>query len=366
MIGLMLTVIGCGEKKKEVPNAAERMKKYNAVTIAIYAVTAPFDYGKDTGVQGLDVDLGNEIGKALGYEVKWLKVLKEHEQLFDYLRAGDAEIVISSVAIDPARANEFSFSHPYYDSGDSIAIQGQKVEIKGLDNLTGKNVGVATGRHGDAFMSSRKGVSIKKYANLDDALGGLNRAEVDAVVGDEPFITYSSIESFPNTTRLKEKINSYQYAVVVRKTEPGILAKVNETIDRLKASGEIDKLEKTWMGDRREKANEKLKGEISTIETSRASKTISVNINKVSGAWSPDRLDGFKLVLEGSTATYASTPILMDGNKGHCKFATPVPPGDYKLNILKLATVNVTVPKLAKTALTLDLNIGNGASIQFK
>jgi ABC-type amino acid transport substrate-binding protein len=367
MIAFMFTMIGCGEKKKEISRATERMKKYNAVTIAIYAVTAPFDFGKDTGVQGLDVDLGTEIGKTLGYEVKWLKVLKQQEQLFEYLRSGDAEIVISSVAIDPARTTEFSFSHPYSDSGDSIAIQREKVEIKSLDNLSGKNVGVATGRHGEAFMASRKGVSIKKYANLDDALGGLNRAEVDAVVGDEPFVTYSSVESFPNTIRLKEKVNSYQYAVVVRKTEPELLAKINETIDRLKASGELDKLEKTWMGDKREKANERLQGDITNIQQQGASKTINVNINKVSGAWNPDRLDGFKLVLVGSGTTYTSTPILMDGNKGHCKFVTPVPPGEYKLNISILGmSTPVPVPSLRKTTLTMDLNIGNGASIQFK
>jgi ABC-type amino acid transport substrate-binding protein len=356
-------MIGCFEKKQEIPSAAENMKKFNTVRIATFAVSAPFEFGKGTGVQGLDVDIGAEIGKVLGFEVTWVKAFT-YEQLFDYLRNGDAEIVISAVAIDPKRTNEFSFSHPYYDSWDIIATQYAKLEIKGLDDLSGKIVGVATGRPGEALMVSRKGVSLKKYATLDEALGGLNRAEVDAVAGDEPFLTYSSVDSFQNTMTRRDKVNTYQYAVVVRKTEPILLAKINETIDRLIASGEIDKIVKTLMGDRRAKAEARINELLAREDRKSAPKKIKVNINKVSGAWNPDSLDGFKLVLESSSGRYESTRILMDGNKGYCEFANLFPPGDYMLNIsiLKM-TVKMTVPRLDKSTLTMDLNIGREASI---
>jgi ABC-type amino acid transport substrate-binding protein len=363
MIGFIITMIGCDEKKKTVPQAEERMKKNNAVSIATYPFSAPFVFGKDTGVQGLDVDIGTEIGKALGYEVKWIKALDKYEQLFDYLRNGDAEIVISAVAMEDRMKNEFSFSHPYYDSWDIMAIQRTKLDIKGLNDLSGKNVGVAAGRPGDAFMSLKKSLSIKKYSTLDDALGGLNRTEVDAVVGDEPFLSYSN-ESYPNTNMLQEKVNTYQYAVVVRKTDSKLLSKINETIDRMKASGEMEKRFNVWMQDRREKAKARLTGDVNKEQMRNSAKKIKVTVNKTSGDWNPDRLDGFKLVLEGATGRFESSRILMDGNKGHCDFATPVPPGDYTLIISILGIkVKVTVPRLEKNALAMDLNIGRGASI---
>jgi ABC-type amino acid transport substrate-binding protein len=363
VIGCILTMIGCFEKKKEIPRAAETMKKFNTVRIATYAVAAPFEFGKGTGVQGLDVDIGAEIGKALGFEVTWVKAFT-YEQLFEYLRSGDAEIVISAVAIDPKLTKEFSFSHPYYDSWDILATQYAKLDIKGLDNLSGKNVGVATGRPGEALMIARKDVSLKKYATLDEALGGLNRAEVDAVVGDEPFLTYSSVDSFQNTMTRRDKVNTYQYAVVVRKTEPELLAKINETIDRMTATGEIEKIFKTLMGDRRAKAEARINELLAKEERRSAPKKIKVNVNKVSGTWNPDSLDGFKLVLESASGRYESSRILMDGNKGHCEFATLIPPGDYMLNIIILKmTVKVSVPRLEKSTLTMDLNIGHEASI---
>ena len=366
MLGLMITMIGCGEKKKEIPTAAEGMKKNKVVRIVTDAVTAPFVFGKDTGVQGLDVDLGTEIAKTLGIEVKWIKV-SGYERLFELLRNGDAEILISAVAVDPKRETEFSFSHPYYDSGDIIAIQKGKLDIKGLASLSGKKVGVATGRPGDAFMTAKKDVSVMRYAALDDALGALNRAEVDAVVGDEPFITYSSVQSYTNTMLMPALVNKYQYAVAVRKTEPELLAKVNETIDRLKSSGDMKKLDETWMGTVREEAKKLLQGEVQRNELEKSPKSISVNITKLSGNWNMDRLDGFVLVLEGSTGRYESTPILTEGNKGNCRFTRPVPPGEYRLNISILRMVaTVPVPELPKSTLTMDLNISSKVTIMFR
>jgi ABC-type amino acid transport substrate-binding protein len=362
MIGFILTMIGCNGKT-DIPGALERINKHKEVRIATYPISPPFEFGKDSGVQGLDIDIGTEIGKAFGFPAKSIKAF-QYEQLFEYLKSGEAEIVISAVAIDPKMGNEFSFSHPYYDSWDVLAIQRVKPEIKGLDDLSGKLVGVATGRPADTFLSSNNNISLKKYATLEDALGGLNRAEVDALVGDEPLLVYSSL-NYPNTrVRQEAKLDSYQYAAVVRKKDQVILPKINETIDRLKASGEIDKLLETWMGDKRAKVKELISIDDNKLALQESPKKINVAINKSSGAWDPNRLDGFKLVLDGASGRYESTPILMAGNKGNCKFTTAVPPGDYTLNISILnLTAKVPVPRLEKTVLTMDVNIGRDVSI---
>jgi polar amino acid transport system substrate-binding protein len=364
MISLILMVAACGgNKEKEIKSAAEMMEKHKEVRIITDAVNAPFEFGSGTGVQGLDVDLGNEIGKDLGIPVKWVKV-SGYEHLFELLKDGQAEIVISAIAVDPKKEPEFSFSTPYYDSGDAIAIGPQKVEeIKDLAALAGKKVGVTNGRPADSFMASQKsaaGVNIQKFSTMDDALGALNRTEIDAVIGDEPLITYSSFKSYPNTVTLPNLINKYQYAVVVRKSEPQLLAKINATIDRLKSAGELKKFEQTWFENVRKGATDMLQGVVKENAAKKAPKSIGVTIERISGAFSMDRLDGFVLVLEGANK-YQSTPILTDGNKGNCRFTQPVPPGEYKLamSIFKMVT-KVAVPDLAKTSLVMDMKISSG------
>ena len=381
MISLMLIAIGCGKKEGEVKSAAESMRKNKKVIIITDAVNAPFEYGSGTSAQGLGVDVGNEIGKTLNIEVKWITLhsveaaqatpkVKGYEHLFEILRKGDAEMIISSTAIDPKREKEFAFSKPYYETGDIIALQRNVFDIKGLADLSGKKVGVCSGRPGDAFMTNQKiasNVAITRYLTLDDALGALNRAELDAVVGDEPIIAYSIVKSFGSTTLLPNQINKYQYAVAVRKGENELLSKINETIDRMNASGDLQKSKDQWVGDIVKKAIERQQEDKAQDEKKKAAKTITVNIVKTSGSWHMDRLDGFVLALEGPTGRYESTPILTEGNKGNCRFKNPVPPGEYKLNFSILGmTAKVPVPDLAKTSLVMDMSIGSTISILCK
>lgn len=364
---VVCAVVGCGGEKKEViPPAEESMAKNKAVRILTFAVNAPFEFGSGTGVQGFGIDIGNEIAKDLGYEVRWVK-MSGVGRMYEVTKEGQAELILSSAAIDQAREADFAYSTPYYETGDVIAYQRNEFDIKDLASLSGRTVGVAEGRPGDAFMAAQTGVTVKKYPTLDDALGALNRAEVDAVVGDEPFITYSSAQSYPNTNVLATPVNKYSYAVAVRKSETALLAKINATIERMKSAGRLAELEAQWMGDAREQAGKRADGDRKTEEAKKAPKTINVNINKLAGDWKMDRLDGFKFVLEGASGRYESTPILTEGNHGTCRFVRPVPPGEYRLNIsiLRLVTT-VPVPNYPKTSLTMDLNIGRDTTIRFR
>ncbi|HYK87836.1 MAG TPA: ABC transporter substrate-binding protein, partial [Acidobacteriota bacterium] len=233
VLSLVLTAIGCGGGK-EGPDAFSQMKKNKMVRIATDAVNLPFEFGSGTGVQGLDVDIGTEIAKDLGYDVKWVKI--PFARIFDILRNGEAEIVISAISIAADRKKDFAFSEPYFDSGNTIARRIDKPQIKDLASLSGKKVGVQAGRTGDKFLETQRtaaNVTVQKYPTLDDALGALNRTEIDAVVGDDPILTYSIYKSFNNLIPLGTLLTQEQYAVVVRKGEKELLGKVNARLERL-------------------------------------------------------------------------------------------------------------------------------------
>jgi ABC-type amino acid transport substrate-binding protein len=72
---------------------------------------------------------------------------------------------------------------------------------------------------------------------------------VAMLLSDQPLITYSCVKSFHNTTTVPILLNKYKYAVVVRKGRLDLLAKINQTIDRLDAAGALSKLDEAWLGD---------------------------------------------------------------------------------------------------------------------
>jgi ABC-type amino acid transport substrate-binding protein len=353
--------IACGENK-ETPGAYSQMQKYKAVRIATDAVNMPFEFGSGTGVQGFDVDIGEAIGKDLGYEVKWVKI--SYDRLLEIVQKGEAELAISAVAVTPELQQQFAVSKSYFQDSNTIAHRRDRPEIKDLASLAGKKVGVQTGRMGEKFMETQTvagNTTLVKFKTLDDALGALNRTEIDAVVGDNRIMTYSIWKSFEMLITTGAKLTTDEYAVVARKDEKKLLASVNKTLDKLKADGTLDSLPKKWFQDVMEQASASIAKYSEDESLKSTPKTITCNIVKSAGSWNMSRLDGYTLVLVGSAGTYSSEPILTDGNRGSCRFSTPVPPGEYKLNmtILKMSTV-VNIPKAAKSALVLDMNIGAG------
>jgi len=368
--GAALLLAGCGGTK--APDSLGAIAKNKEVHILTEGMNAPFEFGKDTGYQGMGADVGEEIAKTLGYPIKWIGT-KGVDHLFEALiqEGSTVDMIISSVANETRRTANVDFSEPYYDTGDVIAHHRTEFGITDLASLSGKTVGVVAGRPADYFMTTQTtatNVTLSRYSTIDEALGYLNRKEIDAVVGDEILLNYSSVQSYPNTNILNTIINKYSYAVAVRKGDAKLLAKINETISRMKSSGELAKLEAQWVGDIKDKAKARATGDREQEELKKGPKTISVAINKQSGNWSMERLDGFQFVLQGANGTYRSTAIETDGTShGTCRFTQPVPPGKYTLNVSILGmTADVQIPELSQKSLSMTVNIASTITITIR
>lgn len=363
---LALGLAGCGGSK-EGPDAREQMRKNKIVRILTDAVNPPFEFGSGTGVQGLDYDIGMEVAKDLGYEAKWVKA--PLARVFEILKNGEAELIISAIAITPERKREFAMSDPYFESGDTIVRRRDKFEIKDLASLSGKKVGVESGTTGDAFMTSQKtatGVTIVKFPTLDDALGALNRTEIEGVVGDEAILTYSTYKSFPNLIATGARLTEEKFAIVARKDEKELIAKVNETLERLKKSGEIENLKVKWIDNVMKAVAEDRQKQQREADLRESPKDVTFNFVKTAGRFNMDRLDGFQLVLAGERS-YQSTPILTNGNRGSCRLSN-VAPGDYRLSmtIFGLSNQAISIPKSATRSIAFEFNIGDRISITQK
>ncbi len=368
-----LVCVHCGDGKPK-PDAWAAMAKNKLVRIGTNPVNIPFEFGLGSDVQGYDVDLGNEIAKDLGYPAKWIKIA-EFEKMFDALKNGEIEMIISSVGISEERKKEFAFSDPYFESGNTIARRRDNMAIKDLASLAGKRVGVQTGRSGDKFMSTQTvapNVTLVRFPTIDDALGALNIRQLDAVVGDEPIMTYSINKTYAtNLITTGAVLTHNQYAVVVRREETRLLAKINETIGRLKSTDALtttmrDKWFQNVMG---EAAKERADIE-RTEQLKSQAKALSVSIINSGSTVRLDRFEGFNATLAGSNGTFTSTAIRLDeaGVKGECRFPNPVPPGEYTFNLQRAGLSKaITIEKKPVTSMTLVLTFSkNGAEFTFR
>ena len=363
---LALMFIQCGEKEPTY-DAWAAMEKNKFVRIATDPVNVPFESAFGVDLQGYDIDLGTEIAKDLGYEIKWIPIM-EFDRMFGVLSEGGVEMIISTVAITPERQKQLALSKPYYDSANTIVRRIDNPAITDLASLSGKNVGVQSHRTGDLFMTSQttaSNVTVTRFPTLDDALGALNRGEIDAVVGDEPIITYSIYQSFAtNLIPTGVQLSQIQYAVAVRPQETKLLAKINETITRLQNTGELERLKEKWfqsvIGDTNEKIQEYEKIEKLKV----APKRITIAIRKQAGSKQDmGALDGFSFTLSGANGSFTSSPILTDdAGNGRVPFPTAIPPGEYTLAMGRIGMrAPFTVPKNPVEAITFNVTfLANG------
>jgi ABC-type amino acid transport substrate-binding protein len=124
-------------------------KKY---IVAMDAAYAPFEWvDEKTGeIVGFDADLIKAIAAEMGFAVELRHF--EWDGIIASLLSGNADLIISAMTITEERQKSVTFSSPYFEATQYIAVK-EGSSIKSLEDLRGKKIGVQNGTTGDLFVS---------------------------------------------------------------------------------------------------------------------------------------------------------------------------------------------------------------------
>jgi len=231
---------------QEPTKAAEPAKiKIKVGTNAEYP---PFEYVDESGnIVGFDVDLIKALAERAGFEVELVNT--KWDGIFTALAAGEFDAVCSAATITDERKQTVDFSDPYFNAGQSVAVLESNTEIKGVEDLKGKRIGVQLGTTGDIEASKIEGAEVKRYEEITLAFQALANGDVDAVVNDAP----TSADIIKANPEIKAKIvgepftNEF-YGIAVNKNKPEILNALNKALAEIKADGTYDQIYKKWFG----------------------------------------------------------------------------------------------------------------------
>lgn len=123
-------------------------------------------------------------------------------------------------------------------------------KVTGIDDLSGKTIGVQLGTTGDIYASDyeEQGSTIERFNKGNDAVQALLQGKIDCVIIDE-----QPAKAFvANTTGLKileEPFAEEDYAICISKDNADLTAKINEALAQLKEDGTLDNIIKNYIGD---------------------------------------------------------------------------------------------------------------------
>lgn len=243
LLGLLLTAAGCTSGSPETPAAypadQAAVSLQETLVVGIDSDYPPFSYLNSSGSPtGFDVDSMQWIAQKKGLKVKFQPTA--WDSIILSLLTGKIDLVYSGMSITPERAGMINFSTPYWEVSQDVVARNDSSLT--LDDVTAGTaiIGTQSGSTAavwvDTNLISTGRMSPDRlvlYNNTPLALDDLAAGRVDAVMYDD-YILKTMIGEKPLKT-LGTIGTKEGYGIAVRKSDPELLATLNDGLAQLKA-----------------------------------------------------------------------------------------------------------------------------------
>jgi len=225
-----------------------RIQREGVMRVGMDASWPPFEYVDEDGqIVGFDVDLARELGRRLGVEVEFVNL--GFDGLYDALKSGKCDAIISALPYDPMMTKDVAYSHSYFNAGEVLVVRDDEREIDDESDLKGKRVGVEWGSTAD--MEARRlaerieGMELALYGTSEEALWALKDGEVEAAIADA-VSAYGFIKAEGGVKIVGEPLTDEPYVIAVRLESRILLERINEALGIMKEDGNLDSLVRKW------------------------------------------------------------------------------------------------------------------------
>ncbi|MDF2569235.1 MAG: peb1A [Sporomusa sp.] len=256
LLALSIFLAGCGgsstapASKNEIPPDIKAIKDRGILKAGVKVDVPKFGYKdpKTGNVEGFEIDLVKALAKKIVGDENKIEltgtVAKTRGPLLDN---GDVDLVLATFTITEERKNSYNFSDPYYTDGVALMVK-KAAGIQGLKDLAGKKIGVAqssTSRKAVQEEADKQGIKVNflEFGTYAEVKAALDSGRVDCFSVDAA-ILFGYLDD--STTILGERYSPQQYGAATKKSNTALAKQVNDTLNDMKKSGEIDKLLVKW------------------------------------------------------------------------------------------------------------------------
>ncbi len=225
--------------------------KDRIIKVGVDGYSPPFCITDDIGdLRGFNIDIMSTLGKALGVKVVY-KIIP-FTSLHEALRQGKIDVVIAPFDSDMNVNKRFvEFTKPYYINNVSyltlksapVHLSKKKNEVKSICVLDKSNIVNFVRAN---FKDARKEI----YDISKNALKALNRGNCEIIVDVKSSLQYyvtkhklKDVMTFNVPTDAKDE---HIYRIAVKKEKLHLLTKLNEALDHIVQTGEMDMINNKW------------------------------------------------------------------------------------------------------------------------
>lgn len=221
------------------------------VKVATTGTQPPFSFQDEYGnMMGIDIDSIRAIGEAAGFKVEFYQ--EPWQNVFPSVVAGQRDLAISGISYSDERASSYELSDSYLFVPSAIMYKDPALNIQTLADMKGLRFGgMEKAKQVGDMINSRVPMEITETKTVFLAYEKMLRGEVDAIAEDIHWLQYTAAQYPANKVYIvpyeNENDPPAHQVIMMKKGNTDLLAKVNEGIAKLKASGEFEKIEKKWL-----------------------------------------------------------------------------------------------------------------------
>ena len=241
----------------------DRVMKTKTLTMSSDPAYPPQSFLNDQNeMDGFDIDVGKEIAKRLGAELKIITPAWEIITAGNW--GGRWDISVGSMTPTTARAQVLDFPVIYYYTPASFAVHKDS-EAGGLGDLVGKKIGVCGGCTYEAYLDGKlvidaegappfeykvKAGQLQTYETDTNAFDDLRIGDgkrLDAVLSAQPTIMEAIKNGYPFRV-VGDPVFFEPLSVAIDKGDPEFGAKIAEIVQAMRDDGTLKTLSEKWYG----------------------------------------------------------------------------------------------------------------------
>jgi ABC-type amino acid transport substrate-binding protein len=217
----------------------------------------PFDIWDSGKAAGFDIELMSSLCAQLSITVQWIRYQgDDFNGIFDGLTSGKYDAVISGTTITPERAAIVSFSTPYLEFDQGIAINAERTpDVASIDDLHGMTVGIQKGNTSDIVAKRLlaqgliANIRYYPYHGMTGALTDLEDGHIDAIIKLFPVISWF-VRDRPHLSVVTTVPTHEQLGIAFAKTNVALRDVMNEMMQKLRSDGTFEQLRSRWFSER--------------------------------------------------------------------------------------------------------------------
>lgn len=251
-LAALVTLPSWAAETATVPKA---IKDKGFIAAGIMPNYPPMDF-KDPATNqltGVDYDLGMEIGKRLGVEVKWQETA--FEQMVSGLVTQRLDIVLSGMTDTPERQKTVDFVD-YFRTGPQYYVLDSRSDVKEAMDLCGKRVGtsrrttfpveIAKWSAANCEANGKPAIVVVGTEGSADARAQLRQARLDAAVQGSETLPYIQAQEPGNYRVIGEPLMVQLTGLGVAKSNTALSQAIVATLDGMIADGSYLAILKKW------------------------------------------------------------------------------------------------------------------------